>query len=393
MEFSSLNTSESASQKPPTQEDQPLPGDAVYAWYRSIRESQPVFYDTESGAWLVFRYDDVQQILLDPATFSSRRDDPSDNPLGASILGSDPPRHRQLRNLATQAFTPRTVARLEPRITSIVNDLLDQVADKGEMEVIRDLAFPLPVTVIAELLGIPVADQRQFKQWSEAIVGISEEAYLTAQQEMALYFLSLIAQRRSVPQDDLITALIEAEVDGEHLPDMELLGFCILLLVAGHETTTNLIGNAILCFDEHPHVMDELRAEPALLPSAIEEVLRYYSPVKSLGRIATVDTVLRGQHIKAGQFVLPIFSSANRDEEQFPNANTFDIRRIPNRHIAFGHGIHFCLGAPLARLEARIALGAVLERFSHIRRDRSVPLQLKESGVIFGLQSLPVTFG
>jgi len=261
------------------------------------------------------------------------------------------------------------------------------------MEVIRDLAFPLPVTVIAELLGIPVADQRQFKQWSEAIVGISEEAYLTAQQEMALYFLSLIAQRRSVPQDDLITALIEAEVDGEHLPDMELLGFCILLLVAGHETTTNLIGNAILCFDEHPHVMDELRAEPALLPSAIEEVLRYYSPVKSLGRIATVDTVLRGQHIKAGQFVLPIFSSANRDEEQFPNANTFDIRRIPNRHIAFGHGIHFCLGAPLARLEARIALGAVLERFSHIRRDRSVPLQLKESGVIFGLQSLPVTFG
>lgn len=387
-----MHTSESASQKPLLQKDQPLPGDEIYAWYRSMRESQPVFYDEQSGAWLVFRYDDVQHILLDPATFSSNRDVSSDNPISASMISSDPPRHRQLRNLATQAFTPRTVARLEPRITSIVNDLLDHVEDKGEMDVIRDLAFPLPVTVIAELLGIPSTDQMQFKQWSEAIVGNSEESYMTAQREMAFYFLSLIAQRRSAPQDDLITALIEAEVDGEHLPDVELLGFCILLLVAGHETTTNLIGNAILCFDEHPQVMDELRAEPALLPSAVEEALRYYSPVKSLGRVATVDTTLRGQHIKAGQFILPIFASANRDEEQFPNADTFDIRRTPNRHLAFGHGIHFCLGAPLARLEARIALGAVLERFSQIRRDRSIPLHLKESGIIFGLQSLPITF-
>lgn len=387
-----MNTSESTSPKPLLQEDQALPGDEIYAWYRSMRESQPVFYDEQSGAWLVFRYDDVQHILLDPATFSSNRDVSSDNPISASMISSDPPRHRQLRNLATQAFTPRTVARLEPRITSIVNDLLDHVEDKGEMDVIRDLAFPLPVTVIAELLGIPSTDQMQFKQWSEAIVGNSEESYMTAQREMAFYFLSLIAQRRSAPQDDLITALIEAEVDGEHLPDVELLGFCILLLVAGHETTTNLIGNAILCFDEHPQVMDELRAEPALLPSAVEEALRYYSPVKSLGRVATVDTTLRGQHIKAGQFILPIFASANRDEEQFPNADTFDIRRTPNRHLAFGHGIHFCLGAPLARLEARIALGAVLERFSQIRRDRSIPLHLKESGIIFGLQSLPITF-
>lgn len=366
--------------------------DEIYAWYRSMRETQPVYHDAEHNCVLVFRYDDVQHVLLDHATFSSRGDDPSTDAIGASMISSDPPRHRQLRSLATQAFTLRTVARMEPRITSIVNDLLDQVADKGEMDVIRDFAFPLPVTVIAELLGVPFADRFKFKQWSEAIVGNSAEQYTTAQQEMAAYFFGLLSQRQREPQDDLLTALIQAEVDGERLSDMELLGFCVLLLVAGHETTTNLLGNAILCFDEHPEVMDELRAEPELLPNAIEEILRYYSPVKMLGRTATVDTTLRGQSIKAGQFVLPYFASANRDEEQFPNADTFDIRRTPNRHLAFGHGIHFCLGSPLARLEAKIALGTILQRCKHLKVDRSIPLQLKQSDIIFGVQSLPITF-
>ena len=364
-----------------------------FPWYHHMRESQPIQYQPQYRSWQVFRYDDVQRVLSDYSAFSSsfsggQRQDP----LSVSVISMDPPRHRQLRNLVTQAFTPRAVAQLSGRITTIVNDLLDRVIETGHMDVVSDLAYPLPVIVIAEMLGIPQEDRARFKVWSDAVVGASYPDGGNPQAEMSEYFLTMIEQRRHEAKDDLISALLNAQIDGQHLNQQELLGFCILLLVAGNETTTNLIGNAFLCFDEHPEVMEQLRAEPALLPGAIEEVLRYRSPVQFMYRRAAANITLGDQEIRAGQMVLAWIGSANRDERQFPNPDVFDIKRTPNRHLAFGHGIHFCIGAPLARLEARIALTIMLERLHNIQRVRSVPLEATGSAIVYGVQHLPITF-
>lgn len=366
--------------------------------YRHQRETASVAFDPMRHLWSVYGYDDVQRVLSEYATFSSAygRGGGSDgDPLGASIISTDPPRHRQLRTLVTQAFTPRTVAQLEPRIQTIVDDLLDAVAPTGQMDVIADFAYPLPVIVIAELLGIPTADRAQFKQWSDAIVTGARAAGMEGrnpQAEMSAYFTRLIAERRDAPRDDLISALLAAQIDSQHLSLVELLGFCVLLLVAGNETTTNLIGNAILCLDEHPDALDRLRAQPDLLPGAIEEVLRYRSPVQSMFRATIRAAAIGGQTIPAGQPVIAWIGSANRDPAQFPDPDRFDITRAPNRHLAFGQGIHFCLGAPLARLEARIALGTMLARLPHVRRDRDIPLEPLESFIVYGVKRLPITF-
>jgi cytochrome P450 len=366
----------------------------IYSWYQDMQRSHAVFFDTSRACWLVFRYDDVQRIISNTQIFSSQRnigpDGKVDPIFSGSILGMDPPRHRQLRALTTQAFTPRVVANQEPRITSIVRTLLDQVAVRGEMEVVDDLAFPLPIMVIAELLGVPKSDRDPFRQWSAGIVGTDYALRRDASRRMAEYFQELIKQRRQDPREDLISDLLRAEVDGERLPEEELLGTCILLLIAGHETTANLISNALVCLDEHPESLRQLIAQPNLLPSAIEEVLRYRAVVHTLPRVAMADTVLAGQEIKAGDLVSPLFASANLDETQFPNANTFDIRRTPNRHMGFGYGIHFCLGAPLARLETRIALEMLLERFPTLQRRRSIPLELKPSYFIYGFKHVPI---
>jgi len=353
-----------------------------------------VYYNPQYHFWQVFRYEDVQRVLSDYASFSSGfgGGEQGQDPLSSSLISMDPPRHRQLRNLVTQAFTPRSVAQLSERITTIVNQLLDQVAATGNMDIIDDLAYPLPVIVIAEMLGIPHEDRERFKVWSDSVVGASNPEGGNPQAEMSAYFLNMISQRSREPKDDLITALLNAQIDGQHLNQRELLGFCILLLVAGNETTTNLIGNALLCFDEHPEVMEQLRSEPALIPGAIEEVLRYRSPVQYMYRRAVSDVTIRDQEIRTGQMVLAWIGSANRDEAQFPDPDSFDIRRTPNRHIAFGHGIHFCLGAPLARLEAKITLTLLLERFHEIQRVRDIPLEATGSDLVFGVKHLPITF-
>ena len=362
--------------------------------YRLMRESHPVFYQPQYQFWQVFRYEDVQRVLSDYTSFSSamggggQRQDP----LGSSLVTMDPPRHRQLRNLVTQAFTPRNVARLSDRITAIINELLDQVAATGSMDVIDDLAYPLPVIVIAEMLGIPQEDRERFKLWSDAVVGATDHAGGDPQAEMSEYFLDMIEQRSRERKDDLISALLDAQIDGQYLNQRELLGFCVLLLVAGNETTTNLIGNALLCFDEHPEVYEQLRAESELIPGAIEEVLRYRSPVQFMYRRAAANVTIGEHEIQAGQMVLAWIGSANRDEAQFPDPDRFDIRRTPNRHIAFGHGIHFCLGAPLARLEAKIALIMLLERFHEIKRVPGVQLEPIGSNLVFGVKHLPITF-
>jgi cytochrome P450 len=379
---------------------------APYDWYRQMRETQPVYHDPDWGAWHVFRYADVARVLSEYVTFSSdeSRYQPAEyqenSPISSSILRMDPPRHRQLRNLVSQAFTPRMVAQMELRISEITNGLLDQVAAKGEMDAIRDLAYPLPVTVIAELLGIPTEFREDFKRWSDALVSGDEET--TEEERQALfqeiggmfgYFSQVLEERRAHPQNDLVSALLAAEVDGQHLNDLELLGFCGLLLVAGNETTTNLIGNLILCLDENPGVVERLRANRALVPGAVEEALRYYSPIKTMTRYASTATTIGDQHIEAGQVIIPWISSADRDEAEFPDADRFDSEREPNRHLGFGRGIHFCLGAPLARLEVKTALNAMLDRLPGTWQVADVPLEPIRSFIVFGTKNLPLTWG
>jgi cytochrome P450 len=303
-----------------------------------------------------------------------------------------------LRNLVSQAFTPRTVTQLEPRISAITHELLDHVTASGEMDVVRDLAYPLPVTVIAELLGIPAELREEFKRWSDAIAAenLSEEERTSLSQEiegMNGYFTQVLEERRQHPQNDLISALLEASVDGQRLSTEELLGFCGLLLVAGHETTTNLLGNMLLCFDENPDVLERVRQNRALVPGAIEESLRYYSPVKAMPRITVVETMLGDQRIGPDQIIIARIDSANRDEAEFPDPDRFDIEREPNRHVTFGRGIHFCLGAPLARLEAKVALNAMLDRLPGGWQVTDGPLEMIKSFIIFGAKKLPMTWG
>jgi len=381
---------------------------APYEWYRTMRATQPVFSNPDWGGWQVFRYADVVRVLSEYATFSSDSHrmaqsggfDAEADPLESSILRMDPPRHRQLRNLVTLAFTPRMVAQLEPRITAITNELLDHVATVGEMDVMRDLAYPLPVTVIAELLGIPAELREDFKRWSDALVagdeGTSEEerkALFQEVQGMYGYFTQVLEERRQHPQNDLVSALLAAEVDGQRLSNVELLGFCGLLLVAGNETTTNLLGNMILCFDENPDVVERLRHNRALVPGAIEETLRYYSPVRAMPRFTATETMLGDQRIGPNQFIVAWLGSANRDEAEFPDPDRFDIEREPNRHVAFGRGIHFCLGAPLARLEAKVALNTMLDRLPGRWQVADVPLEMIKSFIIFGAKNLPMMWG
>ena len=363
-----------------------------FDWYRSMRASTPVLYDPGRDCWSVFRYDDVQRVLSEHATFSSRfphAEASADYPLDASLISTDPPRHRQLRALVSQAFTPRAIAQLEPRITAIAHELLDRVVDAGRMDLVAEFSDPLPVIVIAELLGIPPAERDQFKRWSDALVSDVEG---NVQPAMSQYFHQAIAEHRRRPRNDLIGALLAAEIDGERLSEVELLGFCTLLLVAGNVTTTNLIGNAVLCFDETPGVMERLRAERALLPDVVEEVLRYRSPVQSMFRYAAVDSRIGDQEIRAGQTVIAWIGSANRDDAQFAAPDRFDVARRPNRHLAFGQGVHFCLGAPLARLEAKVALTALLDRLAEVKCDRSTPLEALDSSIVYGVRHLPITF-
>jgi cytochrome P450 len=385
------------------------PFHALYDWYRQMRADQPVFRNPESQVWHIFRYADVARVLSDYETFSSatvhkNADDPQPSPLSGAVMSSmiqmDPPDHRQLRGLVSQAFTPRTVAQLEPRISAITNELLDRVTSQEERDIARDLAIPLPVTVIAELLGIPASLHGDFKRWSDAVIASHEET--TKEEKQALFqnitsmfhtFTQMLDARREHPQHDLMSALLVASVNEHQLSDQELLGFYVLLLVAGNETTTNLIDNLILCLSGHPDALERLRADHQLVPGAIEEALRYYSPVKNTMRLTTKEVTLGTQQIEAGQMICAWIGSANRDEAAFPDADQFAIERDPNRHIAFGHGIHFCLGAPLARLEASIALSIMLDRLPGSWLVPAAQLQVIKSAGVLGVKNLPLIWG
>lgn len=378
-----------------------------FEWYRDRRRSTPVFYDRAADCWQVFRYDDVLRVATDYATFSSadrrrlRRAEEDAVTVEPSIIAMDPPRHRKMRNLMTQAFTPRAVSQLAPRITALANELLDRVIPTGTLDVIDDLAYPLPVTVIAELLGVPIEDRPQFKRWSDTLIadhgpaaegapdGCVEGRWSAARhaaQEMRAYFSAVLAERRQRPRHDLMSGLIAAEVDGQRLTEDELLGFCILLLVAGNITTTSLLGNAMVCFEENPEALTCLRRDLSLVPSAVEEVLRYRSPAKMVIRVAATDTMIADHAVMRGQVVVAWIGSANHDEDRFPDPEHFDVRRDPNPHLAFGHGIHFCIGAPLARLEGRIAIQALLERLPVLERIAATTLEPTDSSFLSGVK-------
>jgi cytochrome P450 len=380
-----------------------------HRWFAEMRRRQPVWLDKSSGCWHVFRYAEAKQVVTHYAQFSSdvaRRVAVGGRVDVPNLLRMDPPQHGKYRALIAPAFTPRALEQLSPRIATITQELLDRVRPKGQMDVVADLAYPLPTTVIAEMLGVPTADRPQFKRWADELFErqISDEELMQTEEprrlrqaerildEMDMYFTPLLEERRHEPRDDLMSQLVAADVDGAPLAHDELVSFCFLLLLAGHITTTNLIGNAIVCLDAHPEAMDELRRQPGLMPGAIEEVLRYASPVWRVSRVALSDIELDDVRVPADAIVFPWVASANRDEAQFSYPERFDVRRSPNPHLAFGHGIHFCVGAPLARLEASIVLPMLLEQMPQLRRVPDVPIEVLGTRFLLGVKRLPVTF-
>jgi cytochrome P450 len=373
-----------------------------YPVYRELRDNAPVYWSREASSWVLSRYDDVSAALTDPATYSSASGI-FPTPPGVDmtelflpmLIMSDPPRHTQLRHLVSKAFTPRRIAGLETGIQTIVDDLLDQAPAAGTWDFVSGFAGPLPAIVIADMLGVPREDRDRFRTWSSTLIQSNPTRGefgpgLDAAAALYEYFSAFLAERRAHPREDLMTALVHAEVDGQHLSEEELLGFCLLLLVAGHETTTNLLSNSAVLLAQHPESRQQLADNPDLAPAAVEELLRYDSPVQGLARTLTQDVVLHGQHLPQGDTVLLLFGSANRDDHAFPDADHFDISRHPERQVAFGRGIHFCLGASLARLEARFALQALLARHRVWNIDLDAAVRLR-SGPIRGYFSLPMT--
>ena len=374
--------------------------------YARARREQPIYRHAGLPITSVFRYADIQAILRDPQTWSNRFPpppgiDPEKLP-PPSMLGQDPPEHTRLRGLVNQAFTPRIIRRLEPRMHEIANELLDRALEHGEIDFVAALTYPLPVIVIAEIIGIPAADREQFKQWSDAAVANLGNALFTPPppdrlaelgrllEDMGTYFTHLADERRRQPREDLLTGLVQAEVEGSRLSRDEMIRMLVLLLVAGNETTTTLIGNAVLELLAHPDQLARLRAQPDLLPSAIEEVLRYASPVQLDPRIATRRVDLDGHAIEPNGIVVNWLGSANHDAQVFPDPERFDISRTENRHLAFGFGTHYCLGANLARLEAQVAVAALLAHTRSFERVDSAPLPIHPSIVFRAVTKLPL---
>jgi cytochrome P450 len=381
-----------------------------YPAYHRLRAADPVHL-SPLGLWLVSRYDDCVMVLRDQrfvregferALAPVYGNVAETDQLPRSMLFRDPPDHTRLRSLVNRAFTPRVVEGLRPRIEQIVDRLLDQVQDSGRMEVIADLAYPLPVTVISEMLGVPEGDRDTIRQWSADVarsldaIGLPMPTDLVARgragrRALGEYFRSLIPERRRRPRSDLLSQLIAVEEQGDKLSEGELLSTCVLLYIAGHETTVNLIGNGLLALLRHPEELARVRGEPALIPSAVEELLRYDGPVQRTARIAATDVEIDGRQIGKGAMVVVLLGAANRDPSQFPDPDRLDVARADNRHIAFGLGIHFCLGAPLARLEAQIAFATLLRRAPRLALAAGTP-EWRDSQVLRGLKALPVTF-
>ncbi len=379
-----------------------------YPTYHRLRAEEPVHHNP-LGFWVLTRYEDVVATLRDPraikepiAAFVAARFGAPVPSVGFSMLDRDPPDHTRLRGLVSKAFTPKMVEQLRPDVQALVDGLLDRVEGAGTMDLIEEFAYPIPVTVICLMLGVPVEDRERFKQWGLDIArGLdaimlppdSEVARRSMVSRLALaeYFRELIAERRATPRADVLSGLIAAEEAGDRLSEHELLATCILLLIAGHETTVNLIGNGTLALLRHPDQLRLLRERPALIGGAVEELLRFDGPVQRTARIPDADITLRGCTIPKGELVMPFIGAADRDPAQFPDPDRLDITRTDNRHIAFGLGIHFCLGAPLARVEGQIAINTLLRRLPRLALATERPV-FRQSLTLRGLESLRVSF-
>ncbi|MRG97421.1 cytochrome P450 family protein [Polyangium spumosum] len=385
-----------------------------FPYYARLRAGAPVHpTKLEDGrtAYLVTRYDDVVAVLKDPRFLKDRMavlspEQLAEQPwvpdfvagLQRNMLDVDEPDHRRLRNLVHKAFTPARVEDMRGRVQQIADDLLAKVASRGRMDLVRDYALPLPLTVIAELLGLPEASRPRFHRFSNALMQTTSNLKMLL--SLPLFWLvirelrALIKERRARPRDDLLTALVQVEEEGSRLSENELLAMIILLTVAGHETTVNLIASGTLALLQHPRELERLRSDPSLFKTAIEELLRFTNPVEmATERYAREEVELGGVRMRRGELVLVVLASANRDPSQFADPDKLDLARDPNRHVAFGQGIHYCLGAPLARLEGQIALATLLRTLPDLRLDAAPhTLRWRPTYIVRGLEALPVAF-
>ena len=387
-----------------------------YLSYARMHRDGPVHYCEPWEAWLVVRYSDVIAGFRDQRLLSARTGqfaagmseetrkmmEPLARNLASWTLFLDAPAHTRLRGLINKAFTPRMIEALRPRIRALVEELLDAARGKERMEIISELANPLPVIVIGEMLGLPREDRHRLKRWSDQLAGLIGTGRPTVEQvtaalnsivEFEAYFRTLIAQRRTQPGNDLLSALVHAEEKGNLLSEQELLSTCIMLLFGGHETTTNLIGNGLLALLRHPEQWELLRGSPELLPDAVEEFLRYDPPVQFTNREAGVDMEIAGKAIRKGQRVMLMMAAANRDPAQFKNPDVLDVRREELRHMTLGMGPHYCVGAALARIEAQETFTALMRRFPHMKLEPGVTLDWVDNVGFRGLLALPVVLG
>jgi cytochrome P450 len=373
-----------------------------YPAYRELRATAPVCWNDVTNFWALLKYEDIRFVSSNPAMFSSTKGitipDPGlPNPVQeGSLIFTDPPRHRQLRKLINSGFTRRQVAILEPKIRDIVRGILDDIEPDSTHEFAEEIAAPLPTRIIAELLGAPPDDWEQFRAWSDAATGTADPEVeldtFVAMGQCYEYFQKLIAARRSEARDDVLSVLVEAEIDGQRLSDEDLLKFAFLLLVAGNETTRNLIALGTLALIAHPDQCRLLVDDPTLIPAAVEEMLRWNSPVVHMARIATTDVEIRGQLIRQGEVVVMLYGSGNRDEDIFgSDSEEFNVTRHPNPHIAFGCGEHSCLGAQLARLEACTLFDELLRRFPRLELVGDVDRM--RATMIPGVKRMPVRLG
>ena len=384
--------------------------DDPYPRYEQLRSEDPVHWNEGVQAWIVTRYQDILDALKDPrlssATISPllQRAGAGDEGLEQTFLGmmlfSDPPDHTRLRSLANKAFTPHVLEGIRSQIQDNVDRLLDDVQEKRSMEVISGLAYPLPSIVISEILGVADGEEERFKKWTNALarflgnireapenVGAARESV----SELTEFLSETVAKRRADPKNDLLSALVTAEDQGDSFSEHELYSMCIMLIFAGHETTTNLIGNGILALLQNPLQLERLRQQPSLIESAVEETIRYNGPVQSISRIALEDLRIGDTQIGEGDRISLTLGAANRDPERFSDPDRFDIERSEGRPIGFGFGIHFCLGAALARMESQAAIGTVVKRWPDLRLGEHA-LEWQNNPVLRGLKALPITF-
>jgi cytochrome P450 len=372
-----------------------------HTFFAHLRSTEPIFYVEEMQAWMVTTYEDALFVLKDPRFTKDYRTiaqpDEISQRLGGNLrmlLQLDPPDHTRIRSLVSNVFTPRMIEQLRPRIQQITSELLDAVEKRGSMDLITDFAYPLPITVITEMLGIPAADRQKFHNWTQELLSTQKDEVEATLAIFLSYIRSLLEEKRVHPGDDLTTRLLQVEENGDQLDEIELVSMLLLLITAGHETTVNLLGNGTLALLQHPDQLQLLQRDPSLMTIAVEELLRYTCPVSiSEERWANEDIELHGKLIRKGQSVIASLISASADPHQFPNGDALDITRRENQHLAFGKGIHFCLGAPLARLEGQIAFATLLQRLPNLRlATEAEDLTWKRIPKMRGLRSLPVTF-